>query len=258
MAHTDPPVVKDTIESIHANVTNKILLHVDAAGWDKFEGRDFSPAILSKGLYHGFNHSPYRNSVLGVKRAYEHWPHADWYCYTEYDCLFVSPAFKEDLQTTKAWCLGMNYRTKEFKAHFLSEILGEKIKRQHYFLGACMFFHNDFIAELHKRNFFDGLLKATKDFKVGHFPDKNCWAFEEVLWPSVAVALKGKLKELAFYGGAIENGCKGKCKRYVVRYTPNISLGEVTPLASIIHPLKRGLDHPIRQEFRNQRRNAGL
>lgn len=247
MAHDYPLTVKDTLNGIIRNVGDKIILHVDALGWDKFKNEDFYPAHLSKGV----ERSIYRNSVLGIQRAFEMYPKADWYCWTEYDCLFISPNFKEDLAVTKAWCLGIHYRDRPFKAHLLSDMIKRKIKKQFMFIGACMFLHHDFVSELNKIDFFNQFLAVAKNFSHRNFPNKNCIAFEEALWPTLAVAMGGKLKELAVHRKSLENGYRGKGKRYIIRFNPVVKLKEINEQTSIIHPIK-SYDHPIREKLRNE------
>src|SRR4051812_15876876 len=90
--HGHPEVTLDTIESIMAYMTDKILLVVDEAGSASFD-TTVLPVQSVTGFYHGYHRSPYRNVLLGLASAYEKWPDSDWYCSLEYDVLVGSPLF---------------------------------------------------------------------------------------------------------------------------------------------------------------------
>jgi hypothetical protein len=247
LAHAYPEVVKDTLESIFCHVTNKVIVLVDGLGWENFKDLDLSPAKVIKGFNHGKPRSPYRNSVLGVKLLYEQFPDVEWYCYMEYDTVFASESFKEDLKCD-AWVVGTQMRIQDFHATLLSDILGKKIKKQYKLLGACMFLNREFVKNIVEIGFIDRFIKETEGFKKGWFPQKRTYAFEEILWPTIAVSLGGKIKEIVSFGKEYRN-----YSNWVVRYRRKLRVDLYKKLRpSIIHPLKK-FDEEVRTLIRSER-----
>ena len=274
LTHDYPQLTKDTMNSIKEFVGNQVIALVDEAGWKKFE--NFEGA--EKGFYHAHKRSPYRNYVLGMKKLYERWPNSDWYLYTEYDCVFVSDKFKEELKAAEernAWLVGVDLRRFPFEFPKLFEIINmPSPKHSYYFLGCCHFHKGDFIRKLANLNFFDKFLDETKNYEKGKFPEYNRWAFEEELWPTLATALGGNLYELScwkygdrqehqspqstdtksFYAGNDHDAWRGKFKKYPIRNSPEIKLDEIYQEASIVHPLKE-VGSPVRRELAIRRKS---
>jgi hypothetical protein len=257
LTHAYPKLTKDTVNSIREFTGDRVMTLVDAAGWDQFQ--NFPNA--EKGFYHAHKRSPYRNYALGLKRLYERWPDSDWYLYTEYDCVFVSDKFKEELKSAEernAWLVGVDLRRFTFEFPELFNIINLPIpKFSYYFLGCCHFHRGSFVRKLAEINFFDKFLEATKDYEKGKFPGYNRWAFEEELWPTLATSLGGNLYELScwkygdqsdhqstrtdskvYYAGKDHDTWRGKFRKYPIRNAPDIASGEIYPEASIVHPLK--------------------
>jgi hypothetical protein len=258
LTHGNLQLTTDTAKSINLWVGPHLLIVVDKIGWHEIKNKDICGAKKIEGFYHNFHKSPYRNYALGLKTLYETWPDSDWYCYVEYDVLFVSDYFKKDLRHGDVWCVGCDVRKFKFELPLLEKILNlGPIKNSYYFLGCCHFHHRDFISKLYKMKFFENFLEATSNFMAGYFPDYTRWAFEEELWPTLAVHLGGNLLELACWKGGEHKEYntkfdshmklkgdeeiklwRGDYETYTIRNDPEIRLDELSPRASIIHPIK--------------------
>ena len=140
------------------------------AGWPQFQSVRIGSARVEQGFLHAFNRSPYRNSVLGLKKAYQHWPDSDWFLYTEYDCLFTFNAFQAELawaDSRGAWCVGTDLRRFDFRIPYFEALLGRgPIRHSYYLLGCCMFLSRRFLAELHEMAFLDRLVEGAIILKV--------------------------------------------------------------------------------------------
>lgn len=276
LTHGNIPLTTDTVASIEANVGERVLVLVDKPGYPKFQNVKIGNAVVAEGLYHNFNRSPYRNYALGMKMLRELFPDSDWFLYSEYDNLFTSEAFKEDLNLAagkRAWLVGFDLRRFDFETPLLADLIGARPERAYYFLGCCQFHHRDFVNTLYENNFYNKLIDATKDFQQGKFPGYKRYAYEEELWPTLAAHYGGKLYELCcwkkgdqgehqsikvsdprmIYAGREHDNWRGRFKRYPVRNGPEITPEEVLPETSIVHPIKNA-EHPIRRMFRDKRK----
>lgn len=247
--HAYPKLVTDTLESIKLWMTDRIHITVDAAGWDYFSDFDFDGIKPQIGVYHNFWKSPHRNVCLALKRVYEAWPNMQWYCYIEYDCLVTSNFFIEDLNSAwkrGVWILANDHRTANVALPpEMLKITNIPVTPIHTVLGCCVFYRCDFLKRLHQERFFDRFIDLTEPFDPGVFPDFHDHAFEETLFPSLAVHYGGKVEELAAWKGR----WRGRAERFPMRCPNAITAGEISPAASIIHPLK-SYDDPIRDHFR--------
>jgi hypothetical protein len=250
-AHAFPEIVKDTIDAVKFNMTDKILVVVDKAGWKIFENEDMNKIC---GLYHNHHCSNYKNYIFGIKSLYEMYPDCDWYCWLEYDVLITSPWFKRDLELAHkkgVWMLGCDLREYPFEFTLLQNILKEgTIKTSRYLLGCCHFIHRDFLDKLYPTGFFDRFAEATKKFEQGYFPNYERYAFEEEVLPTIVHHFDGKIQELSCWNED-NNEWRGS-SMYPVRFRPEIDPGELSATASIIHPVKE-LKHPIRVHYRKIR-----
>jgi len=255
MTHGDTPCVNDTIEAMQRYLTNDILMLVDGAYWEDW-GKDADvPVYKMSGFHHNFFRGCYRNITLGLMKVVDLFPDADWYCHTEYDTLFVSDAFKEDLEKAEAdgvWCMGNDCRTGYFELPFLEYIVGGKISVTKYMLGCCIFYHRDFLHKLKNIDLFNRLLYLTNDFSRGYFPDydeQGGWELAEHLYPTLANLFGGRVRGQAYYS---TEGWHGNYERYALRWQPELTMDDVFPGASILHPVKV-YDCPIRAHFREKR-----
>ena len=273
LAHDKIEVVADTLDSLHSYMSNKNLVVVDEAGWERCDWQSLK-AVVEKGYYHNFRQGPYRNSALGIWRAAQLWPDVKWYCYFEYDALVLNEGYKKELaQAEKDGCLivGNEYTTDEFDLPLLEKILTESVTKVYHLGGFCQFMHRDMVQGLMKRGFFERFLEATKGFENGYFPREKgkMPAFEEELWATLAGYLGGgpaSIRELAGWdgmfvwdGGASEpryNVSHGDWRKFPMRFRPEIGADEVFPETSLVHPVK-DFDHPVRASARAARRAAG-
>lgn len=251
--HTDPTMVIDTLESIHQWMTSNVLLVVDEAGWDQFANFKYKDTKVEKGFYHHYYRCPYKNVTLSLKRMYQHWPNADWYCYIEYDCLVTSNLFMEDLAAAKkrgVWLLANDVRRNNHGGlpPLIKELLKKSPSPLVTMLGCCVFYRKEFIKKLNDE-FIDKFLELTRDFPPGYFPDFHGYALEEELYPTLAEFYGGKVEELAAWDGF---NWRGKFDKYLMRHPLTITQKDVRPSACIIHPLKQYND-PVRTYYRNKR-----
>jgi len=250
--HGNTELVQDTLDAVRTWVTEDVLLVVDGAKWDEWGAGLEVPAYKLRGFFHGVPKSPYRNVTLALMTAHQQWPKADWYCYSEYDVLFTSSAFKEDLASAAdrgVWCIGNDLRTQNFKFPFLEKMLKTQFDESKYLLGCCVFHHGDFIRKLHSEGFFNKFLNWTNIFSQGHFPDyeeQGGYDVAEHLYPTLANHYGGKVEQFATWHHS-HGMWQGNFRKYPMRWQPEIDpQQEDFPEASIVHPIK-DLDHPIRQ-----------
>ena len=259
--HGKPDVTLDTIDSIKHYMTDQILLVVDEAGWNQFNPQTAGVNML-KGFYHGYHRAPYRNIILSLLTAAQHWPKADWFCYLEYDCLVGSSAFRSDLswaEKSNVWMLGNDLRRKEErKVQFtlVETIIHSKFNEILYFLGAALFYRGDFIRKCMEEKFFERFLYFTNDFKNGFFPGYTgpaAWDLIEHMMPTLANHWGGSVRELAKWSQGAHTWVGNNPRRYPIRWQPDLFLLEEEYLqASIMHPLKT-INHPIREFHRAKR-----
>ena len=242
--HAYPELVADTVASIKTWVSNDIGVMIDGACWDKFEFVKWSDTVAFKSLKHNFHKSPYRNITFGLKKIYELFPDYDWYIYTEYDCLFTSDAFLNDLKNTGITCYASDIRSDKWCLPYFDKIMETKITDYKTMLGCCVFYSGEFIKKLYNMEMFDRILDMTESFSTGQFPDYPGYAFEESLYPTLVNHLGGTVSELGAWRGS-----KWTNKRYMMRFRPNIELNELSGEASIVHPLKN-VTCPVRQHYK--------
>ena len=252
-AHENSPVLKDTLDSIYAHATKDVLVIVDGVAWNQFEGFD-SPASLMCGFKHGCPKSPYRNMALGLKMLAENWPDADWYCYTEYDVLFTSNRFVNNLEKADemgVWMLGNDGHVDDKEMPLIEAMLGGKFKSYYYMLGACQFYSREFMQKMVEMNLFDRLLNLTNQFTEGFMPGYKGYDVSEHLYASLCRHLGGNVGVFASYD---ETGrWHGHYRYFPIRWKPEIDFEtENYEEASIIHPLKK-ISHPLRIYHRQLR-----
>jgi hypothetical protein len=177
----------------------------------------------------------------------------------EYDCLLGSSAFKKDLQKAEEegyWCLGNDFRRNEAQNLVLLEkIVRGKFEEIVYLLGACIFYHKDFLKKAMEEDFFERFLFYTNDFKRGFFPFYTAWDLTEHALPTIVSYFGGKIKQLASYNQA-NNMWVGNFRRYPIRYRPEIEYNpDLFLQASILHPLKK-ISSPVRIYHREKRNNC--
>ncbi len=262
-AHGNTAIVADSIDAIKTWVSDDVLMIVDDAHWESW-GKDVSlPVHKLQGLYHNYYRAPYRNLTCGLKSLVDLWNDCDWYCYCEYDVLFTSDAFKQDLVelSDDVWMVGNDARLNTPQRFpFLERILKTSLINSHYLLGCCVFYKGDFLRKLRDDNFFDRFLMYTNDFSNGHFPDckeEDVWDFGEFLYPTLAGYYGGKIKGMAYWHQRLEQW-QGQFKKYPMRWKPELTWEDNSGYASIMHPLKENMDlrwfHKIkRQRLKNAR-----
>jgi hypothetical protein len=257
--HGIPEITADTLDSIRCYMTDEVMLLIDGFGYDKFDNVAL-PAYKLKGFNHGFWKSPYRNIVLGLYAASQQFKDSDWYCYMEYDCLVGSSIFKKDLEEAEKegiWLLGNDLRFNQEKEkgvdlRMLEKIVGGQVEEIIYFLGACLFYHKDFIKVALEKEFFQRFLYYTNDFRKDFFPFYTAWDLTEHALPTVVKHFGGKVKQLACYNKNVGKWT-GNYRRYPIRFRPELPYEEEYFLqSSIMHPIKE-LDHPIRKYHRAKR-----
>lgn len=244
--HNQPELARDTLDALALWATPNIITMVDKKGWNLFKDFKHNKTEVVCGVFHGAKKSPYKNIILGLLKAYEKYPTASWYICTEFDCLFISDGFKEDLQSFEnrdVSMLGINIEKKTSNNHWIvKKILGEKVK-QYKALGALMIFSNKCVKTLFDLGFYSQILEITKDYKADHFPNFTDYAVEEIMLPSAA-SFVGEIKPLV-----INRKIQGK---YAVDFGKDIVKEQIKPITSIVHPSKK-FDSPIRSYYRNLR-----
>lgn len=236
--HRDTEVVLDTLESIQTFVGPDVLVLIDGAKWDDWGKHLCVPAYKLQGFHHNHYPSPYRNVILGQMKLAELVPDADWYLHTEYDALFVSDVFKEDLAVAydeNVWCMGNSLREEHYRLPPIEKALKRTFRESRYFLGCVQFFHAEFMQLLKDINFFDAVLTVSNYFR-GKFPGFTGFDVGEHIFPTVAHSYGGKLREFATWE---EDLVRGNHRRYPIRYYPEITLEENFPEAAIFHPTKK-------------------
>lgn len=256
-AHGNTPLVLDTIDAIKMWVSKDVAMIVDGATWVSWGIPAPIPVIKFQGFNHNYFRAPYRNLTLGLSNLANTFPDADWYCYCEYDSLFTSDKFKQDLKAAAeegVWCLGNDLRVGSFKFEYLESFMKLSLPVSRYLLGCCVFYHKDFIAKLKEINFFDRFLNFTHPFEKGYFPgyaEQGGYDFGEHLFPTLAGALGGKVAEFARWNQVFEHW-EGNYEKYPLRWKPEISWDDNFREACILHPVK--LQSEIREIHRLKRK----
>ena len=252
-AHSDSKTIIDTCDSILEHVGPNILLLINGSTWEELKDIDL-PVCKVRGFNHNVPKSPYRNVALGLKMVQEQYPDADWYCYTEYDALFTSPRFRENLKMAedrKVWMLGNCGRVDHVEMPLVEALVGEKFKSIYYLLGCCQFFHKDFMSKLVEIDFFDRFLFLTNSFSNGFFPAYDGYDISEHLYPTLCRHFGGNVGVFATWEN--EKEWHGAYQYFPMRWRPE--LDEIYEDASILHPLKE-FSHPTRIYHRNKRKGA--
>lgn len=257
-AHADAPVVADAVDAARRWATEDLMVLVDGASWERFGSGLSVPAVKACGLWHAHSHAPYRNLTLGLMEVARLWPGRDWYGYCEYDVLFASPAFKEDLAVAAGkgvWCLGNDHREDALRFPYLERIVGAEIRSCHYLLGCCVFYSGEFVRRLVRENFFGTLLHRTNGFANGFFPGAEAlYDFGEYLYPTLAIHYGGRVGCLGRWDGQ-KSKWGGRSRRYPMRFRPELGEADYFPEASILHPVKG--DSVIRRMERAKRNASG-
>lgn len=242
--HGDTPTVLDTIDAVKTYVGQDVLVVADGATWESW-GKDVKlPVHKIQGFVHGYPKAPYRNLTLGLKAAVETFPEADWYCYSEFDVLFTSDKFKQDLYhaaQNNVWCIGNDLRHYSMDLPYLDRIVGEKVINYRYLLGCCVFHQGTFLRKLNNIGFFDKFLMMTNEFIEGHFPNFKEYDFGEHLYPTLAAHFGGQVAQFAVWNQCLEQW-NGFFKKYPMRWQPEIGWDDNFDGASILHPVKANND----------------
>ena len=247
--HSDELLVRDTLDSILKYVGPNVLVIYDGSVSSWGNQLDLNVHKVA-GLYHNYNRNPYKNIALGLWKLAELFPNSDWYCYCEYDVLFGSSEFKEDLQKRYKedyWCLGNDHRINSLKFPILEKWTNKEFTRSDYMLGCCLFYNSKFIEKLLSLNFFEKLLNFSNGFSGGFFPGFKEYDLSEHIYPTLARQLGGKVGSFAKW---TDKGWEGRYRKYPLRFRPD--LDELFEEASIMHPLKE-YNGEIRNYFREKR-----
>ena len=249
--HNNPELTRDTIDSVRAWCTRKIVLVIDKAGWENYEGFTHPDTVVVCGVYHGVSRSPYKNIAIGLMKAYELWPRVSWYNYIEYDFLYLNDHFKNSLKAGRNYSLiGINYETHHHvNNHWMTkdafrgtgysgpELVCRKM------LGALMYFSNKCMKGLADIDYFNYILEHTKTFKGDAFPHFTDYAVEEILYTTAATA----------FGELIDIRELDPTQHFAVRWGDAIEPNEIKPHTTAVHPSK-SLDCPIRQHYARSRK----
>lgn len=254
--HSQPETVLDTLEAIQQYVSKDILVIVDGASKD-FKSHQL-PVPTVEGFPHGIPRSPYRNVALGLSLLVEEYPDADWYLYTEYDCLFTSDRFKLSLKKAQdmgVWMMGSDGHVDDKQIPLIDPIIKGPMKSIYYLIGCCQFFYKDYIQKLLEINFFERFLHVTNQFTEGYVPGYFGYDVSEHMYPSMARHFGGNVGVFSSWD-AQEQRWHGNYQDFPIRWKPELDPDtENYPNACIMHPLKT-FDHPIRVQHRNKRKHA--
>lgn len=252
--HSNPDCVLDTIDSIKTFVTDKILVVVDGAKCDEFQ-QVAMPVHRVAGFSHNQPKSPYRNVALALKTGAEIWPDVQWYVYCEYDVLFASFRYRENLKIAEeknVWMLGNDGHVDDVAMPLVQGIIDDELSNSYYLLGCCQFFHRNFIKKLVEIDFFDRFLNMTSGFAPGHFPFYSGYDLSEHMYPSLCRHFGGNIGVFASYDEQGE--WHGAFRYFPCRWRPELNPDtENFAEASILHPLKN-VNHPIRAHHREKRK----
>jgi hypothetical protein len=253
-AHSQPELIRDTLDSIFTFVTKKTLILIDGASWANFKNEHFDAPKI-EGFYHNKPKSPYRNVALGLSVLSETFPESDWYCYCEPDVLFASERFKANLKMADeagVWMLGNDGRISEEPLPLIQALIQEKFKSSYYLIGCCLFFNKKFIKKLLEINFFERFLTLTNSFESGYFPLYSGYDLSEHLYPTLCRHFGGNIGVFATYDH--EGNWHGSYEYFPMRFCPEINHEiENFDNPSILHPIKN-YDNPIRVTQREKRK----
>jgi hypothetical protein len=251
--HDDPKLVLDTLDSVLHYMTDDVLILVDGAS-TVFDNVDL-PVHKMIGFKHGVKKAPYRNVALGLKTIREMYPHHDWYCYLEYDCLVTSIRFKYNLKMADdrgIWMLGSDGRVDDKQIPLVEAMLGKQFNSSYYLLGACQFFSKWYMEKLEQFNFFNRFLSATNDCAAGIMPGYCGYDVSEHLYPSLCREFGGNIGVLSSWD-AINEKWHGGYKVFPIRWQPDLNIDtDIYEETSICHPIK-DYSHPIRKHQRSLR-----
>lgn len=251
--YAKPDVVLDTLESITHYMTDKVLVVVD--GGSKVFDNVVLPVPRIRGLPQN-RPTPFRNVALGLGNLAEMHPDADWYCYIDYDCLVTSERFKANLKMAEergVWMLGNDGHIDDKYMPLINSLVGANLDHCNYYLiGACQFFHRNFIKKLLEIDFFDRFLHLTNSLD-DTLPGYHGYDLSEHMYPTLCRYFGGNIGVFAtWYMGKWH----GSHRVFPIRWRPEIDPAtENYPEASIMHPLK-SYDHPIRAHHRERRQNV--
>lgn len=255
-AHPEKPeVVVDTIDSILVHGTDKILMVVDAVGWDRYKDVPM-PCHKLEGFHYGCARAPYRNVALSLSVLTDTWPDCEWYIYCDYDVLFASDRFKKNLimaEEKDIWMMGNDGHVDVQAMPLIQAMLGEELKNSYYLLGCLHFYHRKFINKLKEINFFERFLTLTSGFGNGFFPFYSGYDLSEHMYPTLCRHFGGNIGVFASYDG-VDKKWHGSGEIFPMRWKPEINAETENFLdASIYHPIK-AFDHPIRVQHRERRK----
>lgn len=239
-AHENSPVFGDTLDSVLHHWTDRVMVVVDAKGWDQFRDAGIRAAKL-EGFHHGKPSAPFRNVCLGLMKAWDTWgERVDWYCYMEYDCLVGSPDIKGHLKQADEeglWILGNDHRADQRRMPFLERFEHGRLDL-HYLLGCCVFLNGRFMRELAARDFFERFLYFTNfnldPPRIVGESNEDVYDVSEWLYPTLANRYGGKVGELACWEGG---RWRGDWVRYPMRFRPDLC-ESLYDGACVMHPLK--------------------
>jgi hypothetical protein len=241
--HGNTQIVMDCIEALRLYVTENIVVVVDGSKWESW-GQNVPLGVDKiRGFPQGSTTSMYRNAAACLDLIYDKYPDCDWYCVLDYDVLFASDGFKEELKSAAAkgvWCMGSDLRSyPDVHFPYLESIIGEKIECAKYLIGCCVFHHRNFVSKLKSIGFYKSLLQMTETFKPGYFPDcEQIFDFGAWVFPTLAYHYGGDLDYFACWNDYLNTWTKGDYKKYPIRWKPEIVMDEVANHTSIIHPVK--------------------
>lgn len=251
-AHKDAELVKDTARFLARWGSENILVVVDGRSPKWITESNFPfPHIVgfrnkTRSVFR--NHSSYRNFTLGLLKTLEYYPDCDWYCSTEYDVIFGSDEFKEDILalSDNVYCVGFNGRKTFMSLPFLEHIIGSKCYVQTYLIGCCMFFRREFLLKVKYSGLFERVLGFTNEFDDGRFPgywEQGGYDFTECLFPTLVNFFGGEIASFSSWN-AKKKIWTGDFKKYPIRWPTKLSI-EDSLVASIMHPVKE-FEDPVR------------
>lgn len=276
--HKNDELLKDTLDSIRNFLSKDVLLVID--GYSKDDFSDINYTYKIEGFTHNSSKAPYRNVILGLMNAWKIWgEEADWYCYTEPDCLFAENDILKDLEKRNSWLVGNNLQKEKLSKNFednvfpfVEKIIKKQINDTYYLIGCCLFFKKDFIRKLIELDFFEKILIYTNAFNKGEYPKYKGHDISEHLFPTLAWYLGGGLGEFA--NSTNPERLSGEYNKYKIRFggsytyhsTTNslekCSLGDLgiedfesCKKSYVMHPIKE-YNNPIRKHHRMLRQKT--
>ena len=248
--HNNPELVMDTIESIRRHMTHDILVVKDGASLDNFKNVRLPFSV--DGFPHGHSAAPYRNVALGAKLVVKQFPRADWYCYMEPDCLVGNDDYRYILRTASddLWVIGNDHRKGMLRLAMVDRMIGANLEESHYLLGCCVFYRGEFFRKLRDLDFFNKFLTITNGFEQGFYPKFHEYDLSEHLYPSIAVALGGRVLGVAVYAEQVGEWV-GTERVFHLRFRPDLE-AESHDDVSLMHPIKQ-VDHPARVYHKGRR-----